>query len=299
MNEINTKPVKSGYVMILGLPNVGKSTLMNRLIDEKLAIVTPKPQTTRNRILGIAQGDDHQVLFLDTPGVCRATNELNRFLLAEIDRAFEDADLICFMTEADRDLSDRERAILKRLKEFAGPVFLLINKVDRIPREQVLVRIEKSFSQARFDEVVPLSATKGDNCAKLFELIVQHLPFGPRYFPEGDLSNVTERFLAAEIVREKVFLLTHQEIPYATAVMVMAFKEESDIIRIRAEVMVERSSQKGIVIGKAGSMLKKIGTAARIDLEKFFAKKVYIELFVKVFENWSDDTTKLKELGYR
>ena len=299
MTDLSIPSFKSGYVMILGLPNVGKSTLLNRLVSEKIAIVTPKPQTTRNRILGIANGENHQVLFLDTPGVCKATNQLNKYLLAEIDRSFADADLICFMTEASRPPKNRELDLLKRLNNFSGPVFLLINKIDRIVKHEVLPLIETYNALARFDHILPISATDGENCAELFEQVVKFLPFGPPYYPDGDLTNITERFLAAETVREQVFLLTRQEIPYSTAVLVTSFKDEPKILRITAEVVVERSTQKGIIIGKGGSMLKQIGSAARQELEKFYGKQVYLELFVKISENWSNDPAKLKELGYK
>lgn len=290
--------IKSGYVMILGLPNVGKSTLMNRMVEEKLAIVTPKPQTTRNRILGIAQGRDYQILFLDTPGVCQGNTPLNKFLLSEIDLAFADADMICFMTEAHREITGREKEIIERLKTFAGPVFCLINKVDKVSKPEMLPKIEQLATMHKFDEIIPLSALKADNCSALFKQVLRYMPYGPRYYPEGDLSDVTERFMAAEYIREKVFLNTRQEIPYSTAVMVQEFKEDDECIRITADVVVERESQKGIVIGKGALMLKKIGIEARLDLEKVFDKTVHLKLFVKVSQDWSKDSTKLRELGY-
>lgn len=293
------KPIKSGYVMILGLPNVGKSTLMNQLLEEKLAIVTHKPQTTRNRILGIAQGDDHQVLFLDTPGVCKPGDELNRFLLAEIDRAFIDADLVCFMIEAARKPHPREAEILERLTKFSGPIFLLVNKTDKTKQNEILPQIEHFTRSGRFDEVFPISALTGYNCKALFEKVIQYLPWGPRYYPKEDISDITERFLVAEMVREKVFLNTHQEVPYSAAVMVNSFKEADTIIRIQADVIIERATQKGIVIGKGGSMLKKIGIAARKELEDVFGKQIHLELFVKVVPNWSKNKHKMEELGYR
>ena len=299
MSDQMEKPIKSGYVMILGLPNVGKSTLMNRLLKEKLAIVTHKPQTTRNRILGIAQGANHQVLFLDTPGVCLPSDELNRFLLAEIDRAFVDADLVCFMTEAGRQPHPREAEILKRLSGFSGPIFLLINKTDTTNRKKIHPQIEHFTKSGRFDEVFPISALAGSNCKALFEKIIQYLPYGPRYYPKEDISDITERFLVAEMVREKVFLNTHQEVPYSAAVMVNSFKEADTIIRIQADVIVERATQKGIVIGKGGSMMKKIGIAARKELESVFGKQIHLELFVKVVPNWSKNKHKMEELGYR
>jgi GTPase len=299
MDEIiDMVPVRSGYVMILGLPNVGKSTLMNKLVAEKLAIVTPKPQTTRNRILGIAQGEDYQVLFLDTPGVCRDEAGLNRFLLSEVDRAFADADLVVMLTEAHREPRERERAVIERLKGFSGPTILAINKVDKISGEQVLPRIETYEKLHPFTEFIPISATQGHNVDRLFELVLKYLPLGPRFFPEDEISDVSERFLAGETIREKVFLSTREEIPYSTAVQVTSFKEDERILRIQADIVIEKSSQKGIIIGKGGLMLKAIGTAARLDLEKFFAKKVHLELFVRVVKNWSRDDRRLRELGY-
>lgn len=298
MNILSGENIKSGFVMILGLPNVGKSTLMNFLLQEKLAIVTPKPQTTRNRIMGIVNGKDHQVLFLDTPGVCKGDNRLNKFLLSEIDRAFTDADLICFITEANRKKMNREKEIIKRLEKFSGPKFLLVNKVDKIGNKELLPVLEEYSALHKFDEVFPISALKGDNCDALLKAIIKYLPFGPRYYPEDELSDITERFLAAEVIREKVFLATKQEVPYSTAVAVNSFKEKKEIVIIQGDIILERDSQKGIVIGKKGVMLKSIGASAREDLEKIFNKKVHLDLFVKVVKDWSKSRHRLGELGY-
>ncbi len=290
--------IKSGFVMILGLANVGKSTLMNYFLKQKIAIVTPKPQTTRNRVMGIANSKDYQILFLDTPGVCADDTGLNRFLLGEIDKAFADADIICFMVEARRKIKAKEMEIIKRLERFKGPKFLLVNKIDTMEKEKSMEALKEYSNLFPFDQLFPISALKGNNCQKLLAAIVKYLPWGPRFYPEDELSDITERFLAAEVVREKVFFKTRQEIPYSTAVVVNSFKEEKAIIRIQGDIILERNSQKGMVIGKGGRMLKDIGISARKDLEKIFKKKIHLDLFVKVVKDWSKSKHRLKELGY-
>ena len=294
------KPFKSGFVGIIGRPNVGKSTLLNTFIGEKVAIITPKPQTTRNRILGIMNTDDGQIVFLDTPGIHRAKTPLNVQMVKSAMGTFGEADILLLLVEADRGLHDEDSLILDSLKGIKTPVILVINKIDLVTKEALLPLIDTFKDLYVFEEIVPISALKGFGVDRLTDILRRLLPEGPKLFPDDMITDRTERFIAAEIIREKILLLTRQEIPYATAVVVEAFKEEEErnFIRIQAAIIVEKDSQKGIVIGKKGAMLKDIGRQARKDLEQFFNAHIYLELFVKVRKDWTHDERLLKELGY-
>jgi len=294
------KTFKSGFVGIIGRPNVGKSTLLNTFIGEKVAIITPKPQTTRNRILGIMNTDGGQIVFLDTPGIHRAKTPLNVQMVKSAMGTFGEADILLLLVEADRGLHDEDSLILDSLKGIKTPVILVINKIDLVTKEALLPLIDAFKDLYVFEEIVPISALKGFGVDRLTDILRRLLPEGPKLFPDDMITDRTERFIAAEIIREKILLLTRQEIPYATAVVVEAFKEEEErnFIRIQAAIIVEKDSQKGIVIGKKGAMLKDIGRQARKDLEQFFNAHIYLELFVKVRKDWTHNERLLKELGY-
>jgi GTP-binding protein Era len=292
---------RAGFVALIGRPNAGKSTLLNRLVGEKLAIVSPRPQTTRNRVTGIRNLPDAQVIVVDTPGLHPASGRLGEFLLATARRAVEDVDLVCLVVDAAADPSP-DPLVLASVRVHAGPVFCVLNKVDLVrPKARLLPLIEAWRTAHPFAEVVPVSAAEGTGCDRLLELIVAALPEHPPYFPADATSDQPETFWVAEIVREKIFLLTRQEVPYAAAVRVEELTERTEppCLVIRATVFVERASQKGIVIGRQGAMLKRIGTAARQDLERFFGIKVFLDLRVEVRPDWRRDARALREFGFR
>ena len=290
---------KSGFVSIIGRPNTGKSTLLNSVLGEKVVIVSEKPQTTRNKIRGIKNMENAQIIFLDTPGIHKAKGHLNEFMVKEAMSALEDMDIIIYLVEATGKIKD-ELFIIESLKKVRCPVLLGINKIDMVRKDSILPLMDEYSSVYPFREIIPLSARKGEGMDELFRCIVELLPEGPKYFTEDILTDQTERFVVAEIVREKVFELTREEIPYSTAVIVERFKENPGkrIISISATINVERDSQKGIIIGKGGAMLKEIGTRARIDIERLLGTKVYLELFVRVRKDWTKDAKSLKEFGY-
>jgi len=294
---------KSGFISIIGRPNVGKSTLLNAIVGERIAITTHKPQTTRNKIVGIRNLTEPQaarMIFLDTPGIHRAETPLNRAMVETATATFRSVDLLLMLTEASAAAHSDDRMILGFLRETFIPVFLVINKIDLVDAPLLLPMIEKYRKLFPFREILPVSALKVRGIDILIGEILKLLPEGPRYFPEEVMTDRSERFIAAEIIREKITLRTRQEIPYATAVVIDAFKEDEskNLIRISATIHVEKDSQKGIIIGKNGSMLKEIGTRARLDLESFFAAKVFLELYVRVAKDWTHDPRLLHEFGY-
>jgi GTP-binding protein Era len=290
---------KSGFIGIIGRPNVGKSTLLNKIIGEKIAITSHRPQTTRNRITGIKNIENGQLIFVDTPGIHRATTPLNEFMVAAAKDAFRSADIILLVAEAEGVHRD-DQLILESLRNTGLPVILLINKIDLVWKKNILPVMDQFQHLFSFSEIIPISALTGDGLSALMEQIWKLLPEGPRYFPDDMMTDRTERFIAAEIIREKIIMLTHQEIPYATAVVVDSFKEHEDknLLVIQATINVAKNSQKGILIGKKGSMLKEIGKRARQDMENFFATRIYLELFVRVRKDWTHDAGMLREFGY-
>lgn len=299
------KPVKSGMVAIVGPPNAGKSTLMNQMLGQKISIVSPKPQTTRNKILGIVNDEKYQVVLLDTPGLHKAREPLNIEMMRVALESLTDVDMVLFLVDVSLPLPPK--VLEKQREELAGymeniksPAILVLNKVDLIDKVKLLPMIESYSNLFPFTAVIPISALRGDGSAHLLAEIVEFLPFGPRYFPEDIPTDSTERFLVAEIVREKVFLQTGQEIPYSTAVLVESFKEDEvkKLITIHATIVVERPSQKGMIIGKGGLKLKQIGISARRDIENLLGSKVLLKLWVKVKKKWSEDERFLKELGF-
>jgi GTP-binding protein Era len=291
---------KSGYVAIAGTPNAGKSTLLNRMLGEKISITSKKPQTTRNRILGVLHRPDVQIVFFDTPGVFEAKDKLNVRIVDAALSAVGDADLILVVIDAAQPNPNAERFLVKQLLSQTKPVVLALNKIDLVDKSILLQSIDKWSKSFAFEDLVPISAKEGIQIDELISAMARMLPQGPPFFPEDMLTDVTERFIAAELIREQVFRLTGEEIPYATAVTVDAFEEKNEgrLVRIEATIHLERDSQKGIVIGKNGSKLKQIGTRSREQIEKMMACKVYLKLFVRVQKNWRKDTRAIRRFGY-
>lgn len=291
---------KSGFIALVGRPNVGKSTLLNVLVGEKIAIVSAKPQTTRSRITGIKTTADAQLIFLDTPGLARPRSALNRHMIQIVREAYQHVDLILLVTEASGvDHLANDEFILQQLKEVKTPIFLVINKIDLIDHRQILPLIETYRGHFPFAEYVPVSALKEVNIDALLRAIIQYLPEGPRYFPTEQLTDQPEKFLIAELIREQIFTQTEQEVPYQTAVMVEQMADtESGILRVEATIYVERDSQKGIIIGKRGSRLKQIGQVARQEIERLLNTRVYLALWVKVRKDWSENEQLIRDMGY-
>ena len=290
---------KSGFIAIIGRPNVGKSTLLNRLVGEKLAGVSPKPQTTRDVIRGILTRDEGQVVFLDTPGVHEPHDLLGQWMIREVEKSIAGADLVYWMVLPEK-IHPFEKKILEILRPVSIPVFLLVNQIDRFPKPQVLPVLAEYAAAFSFRELIPISAKAGDQLDLLIQKTFEHLPEGPLLFPEDQISDQNERFIAAEIIREKLFHFTGEEIPYAATVVIESFKERNEtLIDIQATVVVEKESQKAIVIGKGGEKTKQIGQAARLDLERFLGKKVFLQLWVKTLPHWKRDQNALRQLGYQ
>ena len=288
---------KSGFVNIVGSPNVGKSTLMNQLVGEKLSIVTSKAQTTRHRILGIVNDEDHQIVFSDTPGVVNVSYKLHENMMEYVSVSLQDADVLLFVTDTIEQKMNHE-ATLERIKKLNVPVLCLINKVDKSHQEKVAERIEYWKNEIPNAEVYPISALHNFNIDIVWERILALIPENPPYYDKDELSDRPMRFFVSEIIREKIFNFCQKEIPYSTQIEIEMYEDTVHLIRIRAIIIVERDSQKGIIIGKGGEMLKKIGRQARIDIQKFLDKKVFLETFVKVDKDWRSSEAKLKKYGY-
>lgn len=289
---------RSGFVAIVGRPNAGKSTLLNRLVGQKVAIVTSKPQTTRNRIQGILTRPEGQIVFIDTPGLHSPDTALGRQMMHEVAAALEGIDVLLLMVDASRTLPHADDLLLERAKRFRGKTILALNKIDGLPKSKLLPLIEAFQKAFEFAAIVPISALKGNGCGELLGEILRLLPEGEPYFPEDQATDQPERFLAAEIVREKAIQAMYHEVPYALAVKVDKFEELPKLLRIEATMNVERDSQKKILIGRKGEMLKKIGTQARKELEELFGTKIYLGLFVKVVAGWRDNPQQVRELDW-
>lgn len=288
---------KAGFVNIVGSPNVGKSTLMNQMLGEKLSIVTSKAQTTRHRIHGIVNGDDYQIVFSDTPGVVNAAYKLHEQMMGYVETSLKDADILIFITDIfENEMNHAET--LERIQKLKIPILLVINKIDLGDQAKVVERIAYWKERIPSAEIVPASALHGFNKEWIWDRIIELLPENPPYFDKEDISDRPMRFFISEMIREKIFLYTDKEIPYSSQVEVEEYKEEDHIIRIRAVIIVERDSQKGIIIGKGGTMMKRIGYDARKDIEAFVGKKVFLETFVKVDKDWRTSEQKLKKYGY-
>lgn len=292
--------MKSGFVSIVGRPNVGKSTLLNTIIGEKIAIVSEKPQTTRTRIQGIYTCERGQVIFVDTPGIHRPKHLLGEYMVKVSARSLEEVDIIYYMTDVTRPFGGGESFILEQLKDARVPVFLLVNKIDLVSEQEVKDYIQIFNQQRSFSEVVSISAACGTNLQLLLDRTLDALPEGPLYYPEDDLTDQPIYLLIAELIREKALMLTHDEVPHSLAVEVEEFKKQANgKVYVRAAIYMERDSQKGIVIGKKGQMLKTIGEQARQDIESLLDTAVYLDLWVKVKKNWRDNENTLNQLGYR
>ncbi len=289
---------RSGFVSIIGRPNVGKSTLLNRILGEKIVAVSDKPQTTRNVIRGILSDESSQIVFVDTPGIHTARNRINKAMVDAAMTAITDIDLLLLVVDATQRID--EQFVRDICTKSGAPVYLLINKIDQIePKEKLFSVIEAYSRLYNFPEIIPISAHTGSNIDLMVGLVRERIPEGEPLFPDDILTDLPEKFIVAELIREKVFRLTNREVPYGTAVVVDSFQErENGLIAITATIMVERDSHKGIIIGKKGSMLKKIGQQARGDIERLLATRVYLELFVQVQERWTERTAMLRELGY-
>jgi len=290
---------KSGFIGIIGRPNAGKSTLFNAIVGDKISIITDKPQTTRNKITGIKNFPDAQLIFLDTPGMHKPKTPMNRAMVQTTRETISSVEVLLMLIEANTDVHPHDLFLIESLAQVKVPVFLVINKIDLIEKKFLLPLIDKFRTLYNYREIFPVSALKGDGIEALLNAIKEILPEGPKYYPDDIITDATERFIAAEFIREKITLFTQQEIPYSTAVEVDLFKEdeEKNLIRISATINVEKESQKAIMIGKKGTMLKKIGTQARLEMEKLFGAKVYLELFVRVKKEWTSSDKMLEEFG--
>ncbi|MFZ6000918.1 MAG: GTPase Era [Bacteroidota bacterium] len=286
---------KSGFVSIVGKPNVGKSSLMNKLVGDSLSIITAKAQTTRQRIMGILNGDDFQIVYSDTPGILEPKYELHEAMMSYVKVSLEDADVILLVTELDEKY---DPILFQRFQHITTPVIFLLNKADKGKGSQVDDKLAYWKEHVKANDYIAVSAVTGQNLDLLLEKIKSYLPEHPGYYSKQDLTDRTERFFAAEIIREKIFLNYEQEIPYSAEVSIESFKDDGKMIKMRAIIYVERDSQKGIIIGKAGSSLKKVGTEARKDLETFFKRKVFLETHVKVADNWRKEKNRLRQFGY-
>ncbi|CAM2980929.1 GTPase Era [Lentilactobacillus buchneri] len=289
----------SGFIAIVGRPNVGKSTFLNRVIGQKIAIMSDKPQTTRNKIQGVYTTKEAQIVFIDTPGIHKPQNKLGDFMMESALSALKEVDAVLFMVNATEHRGAGDNFIIDQLKNVDKPIYLLINKIDEISPDDIMPIIEQHKNALEFKDVYPISALQGNNVPELIDTLIKELPNGPQYYPADEVTDHPERFVISELIREKVLELTRQEIPHSTAVVIESIKTEDSLLRIRATIIVERDGQKGIVIGKGGSMLKKIGTLARKDIENMMGNKVFLELWVKVEPHWRDKANLLNSYGYR
>ncbi len=287
---------KAGFVSIIGKPNVGKSTLMNVLVGERLSIITSKAQTTRHRIFGIINGEDFQIVYSDTPGIIQPKYELHKSMMRFVNASLDDADVILFVTDIYEKWEEED--VLDKLNRVDVPVLLLINKIDQAKEEDLKEKIEYWQTHIKAAEIIPISALHQTNTARVFDAIVENMPEHPAYFPKDQLTDKSERFFASEMIREQIMVNYKKEVPYSCEVNILEFKEKEDIIVIRAEILVERLSQKGIIIGHKGESLKKVGQGARQMMEQFFQKKVFLEQHVKVEPDWRNKKHKLTSLGY-
>ena len=289
---------KAGFVTIVGRPNVGKSTLMNTLIGQKIAITSNKPQTTRNRIMTVLTEEEGQIVFLDTPGLHKAKNKLGNYMMTAAGSSLNDADVIIFMMDASKSIGNAEKEIVESLQKYKQPKILVINKVDSITREDLIGVISEFSKIGPFEEVVPVSATDGTNCNELIDCIFKYLPYGTPFYDEDTITDQPVRQIAAEMIREKALHALNEEIPHGIAVMIEKMDFSGRVVQIEATIVCEKDSHKGIIIGKGGEMLKKIGTNARFEIEKMLEQKVNLKLFVKVKKEWRDSEFLLKNFGY-
>jgi len=296
----NHTPYRSGFVAIVGRPNVGKSTLMNHLIGQKIAIMSDKPQTTRNKIHGVYTTDGAQIVFLDTPGIHKPNSKLGEHMMKSAESALGEVEAVLFLTDVSEELGGGDRYIIERLKKVDTPVMLVMNKIDKVHPEALLPIIEKYRKLHDFDEIVPISALNGNNVQTLLDQLLKYLPEGPQYYPEDQVTDHPEQFVCAELVREKILHMTREEVPHSIAVQIEDMRvQENGVVYIGAVIYVERDSQKGIIIGKKGALLKEVGQQARKDIEQLLGSKTFLELWVKVKKDWRNQERVLKDLGFR
>lgn len=294
------KTYKSGFITIIGRPNVGKSTFLNKVIGQKIAIMSDKAQTTRNKIQGVLTTEEAQMIFIDTPGIHKPKHRLGQFMIKVATNTLNEVDLILFMVNASEGFGRGEEFILEKLQGIQTKVFLVINKIDLVHPDDLITIIDRYKDKFPFSEIVPISALEGNNVDHLLHTIQKHLPEGPQYYPSDQVTDHPERFIIAELIREKVLQLTREEIPHSVAVIIEKIEtRENGTVHIMAAIIVERDSQKGIIIGKQGSMLKEVGKRARTDIENLLGSKVFLELWVKVQKDWRNKASLLKEFGYR
>ena len=289
----------SGFITLIGRPNVGKSTLMNYFVGEKISIISKKPQTTRNKILGVLTKDDYQIIFIDTPGLHKPKNKLGKFMVRSAKSTFFEADAVAYIVEPKSYINDENKAIMDGIKSVKSPVFLVINKVDTVKKPELLKIIEMYDAFFPFREIIPIAAINGENTDALLSALRSILPKGPMYFPEDQITDQPERQITAEIIREKALVFLQEEIPHGLAVEITTMKSKGNIIEIGATIFCERETHKRIIIGTKGEVLKKIGTAARHDIERLLGNKVYLDLWVKAKKNWRDNDFLLRNFGYR
>lgn len=296
------KAFKSGFISIIGRPNVGKSTFLNHVIGQKIAIMSDKPQTTRNKIQGVLTREHSQMIFIDTPGIHKPKHKLGEFMVKVSKNTLREVDLILFMVNAEEKIGKGDEFIMEMLRDTDTPVFLVVNKIDKVHPDELLKIIDDYRQQMDFAEVIPISALEGNNVERLLETIEKYLPEGPQYYPSDQITDHPERFIISELIREKVLHLTREEVPHSVAVVIDQIRRDEkneNLIHVMATIMVERDSQKGIIIGKGGKLLKEIGTLARRDIEMLHGSKVYLELWVKVQKDWRNKITYLRDFGYR
>ncbi|MFJ7637245.1 GTPase Era [Peribacillus sp. NPDC097206] len=300
VSDTQVKGYKSGFISIIGRPNVGKSTFLNRVIGQKIAIMSDKPQTTRNKVQGVLTQNDSQMIFIDTPGIHKPKHKLGDFMMKVATNTLKEVDLILFMINAEEGYGRGDEFIIEKLQSVNTPVFLVVNKIDTMHPDDLLPIIEKYQKLYPFAAVVPISALEGNNVDTLLAQIKEHLPEGPQFYPADQVTDHPERFIISELVREKVLHLTREEIPHSVAVVIDSIKkmDNSDTINVMATIIVERDSQKGIVIGKQGKMLKEVGSRARVDIENLLGSKVFLELWVKVQKDWRNKASQLRDFGF-
>ncbi|AZU63368.1 GTPase Era [Neobacillus mesonae] len=299
-NVTDNNTYKSGFISIIGRPNVGKSTFLNQVIGQKIAIMSDKPQTTRNKVQGVLTLEDSQMIFIDTPGIHKPKHKLGDFMMKVAQNTLKEVDLVLFMVNAEEGFGRGEEFIIEKFQTVKTPIFLVINKIDKIHPDELLSIIESYKEKYSFKEIVPISALEGNNVERLLSQIKLYLPEGPQYYPADQVTDHPERFIIAELIREKALHLTREEIPHSLAVMIdkIERQEGKDLIHVMATVIVERDSQKGIIIGKKGGMLKEIGKRARVDIENLLGTKVFLELWVKVQKDWRNKMSQLREYGF-
>ncbi|MCM3030112.1 MULTISPECIES: GTPase Era [unclassified Niallia] len=300
LNNNSNKEHKSGFISIIGRPNVGKSTFLNRVIGQKIAIMSDKPQTTRNKVQGVLTTDDSQLIFIDTPGIHKPKHRLGDFMMKVAQNTLKEVDLILFMVNAEEGFGKGEEFILEKFENIKTPIFLVVNKIDTIHPDKLLTVIDSYKEKYPFKEIIPISALEGNNVETLLTQIKKYMPEGPQFYPADQVTDHPERFIVSELIREKALHLTREEIPHSLAVVIEKMeRKQNDVVHVMATIVVERDSQKGIIIGKQGGMLKEIGKRARTDIENLLGNKVFLELWVKVQKDWRNKMSQLRDFGFR